>query len=280
MSKIETITVIYTLTYAKPPFNDINKYLSQLANFNNNNNINSIIINQTGYPFEINAKIKNKIKIKIFELKNIHPLSVCRNKGVDSLNDDGFVLFGDEDVSYNEDILKLLDFKCIDILYGNIMNIYTNQLLLTNRFKDIRKNILLTIKSASVAYSKNFLKSNKFNEEFGVGSYYHSGEETDLLIKAFYNGFKIRHVNFIISYTSIIDWDEINPVKIANYSFGFGALLKKNLNKLGLRVIFTSLLHSLFVSVKYLFINKTIARNSAIYFLNSLKGFNAYKVKK
>lgn len=279
MSNNKTITVVYTLTYSKPPFNKINKLLKQLADLNDTNNINLVIINQTSAHLKISTKIKNKIKIKIIDLMNIHPLSVCRNIAIDSLAGDGYVLFGDEDVSYNQNIRKLLDYNNVDILYGNIMNTYSNQLLLTNRYKDLRKNILFTIKSASVAYSKKFLIDNKFDEEFGVGSNYYSGEETDLLLRAFYNGCKIKYADFIISSTPIIDWDEISSIKIANYSFGFGALLKKYLSKLGLRLILISILHSLFVCIKYLLINKIIAKNSAIHFLNSLKGFKAYKVR-
>ena len=97
----KTITIVYTLTYSKPPFENINNYLSVLAGFNDDDNINSIIINQTGYPFEVNDSIINKINIQIIELEKIYPLSVCRNKAIDNINDNGFVLFGDEDVLYD-----------------------------------------------------------------------------------------------------------------------------------------------------------------------------------
>ena len=156
-------------------------------------------MNITSHCTVINQCNKNNFKkyknFKIYSYNEIG-LSKSRNRGLEHIDND-IVLLCDDDVIYNNKYEKYIldEFKRnqnADIIIFNIES--PNRKIRINR-KNKRLHIynVLTYSSQRIAFKKRSIdKYNiKFNELFGSGSIYKSGEDTLFLVDALKHKLKI-----------------------------------------------------------------------------------------
>ncbi|KAB0582701.1 glycosyltransferase, family 2 [Campylobacter sputorum subsp. sputorum] len=143
-----------------------------------------IIINQTNYDKKEKYKFDD-FNIKIISV-NKKGLSKSRNLGFEYIKDSDIVYFADDNFvfcdNYKQKIVnaytkfKYLDGICFSVKRGNLLKKLNGKLNYLNSFK---------IFTPQITFKTNFLMNNniKFDERFGSGSRFGSGEENILLFE-------------------------------------------------------------------------------------------------
>ncbi len=242
--------------------------------------INIIIIHQSN---SVNL-FPNFLRNKNIIYKNIKKqnLSIAKNIGL-KLTKSNNISFLDDDVSiknnYFLECIKFYKNKKCDLLFSKIIQNKSLKPLSKNMGDhDIKINFL----NSSCCLSSSmwiFLKNKKkifFDERFGLGAKYGSGEETDYI----FNNLKKKNSIYYLSKASIYHPEEFSDQKnlsqvydkFFDYGTGQGALLKKNIDVSSIKVIYLfiiSLLRSFVAILVYLiFFNK----NNIIKYYSLLKG--------
>lgn len=224
-------------------------------------NYEIIIVDQSDKEFCDNsiAAIDSRIKYIHIDKKG---LSHARNIGLQYVTGD-YVCLVDDDGLYEQKYLetsnKLIKKMNPTVLIGLLIDPAQNKP--ASDLNDCRigwKNVFNGLCSACMIIKAGFLKTVKFDENFGVGSKYGSGEETDILLTAlkqnkiifFSRQIKMYHQNPIV--------EDIPIQKIKNYAFGYGALCKKMF-----------IMHSKFWGFYY--IAKTVVGNFVLWIMQNLK---------
>ena len=231
--------------------NNLSKLISQIFMQKGNFQIKVYIIdqylknNQLNNIF-LNSNIKH-IKIIKRNLSKAKNLGICFSKSY-------FLTFLDDDVLIpNDYFLKscnfMHDYK-VDILFNKILNSKKKPLSLsmTNKIIKITNRNWQCCLASAMWVKKSILHKTSFDEKFGIGSPYGSGEETDYLLRSLKKGKKIFYNGRIFLYHP----DDNIPIKIftilqkyKKYGYGQGALLKKFKKEFKIFEIILSIIRSL-----------------------------------
>ena len=248
---MKKINVIISTNKSHHYLINLKELINQIINQKGNFDTKIIIVHQHQDLYTI-KKFKKFFKKKNVLYKNINfeNLSISKNIGL-KLSKSNLITFIDDDVKIKKNYFNVCYeyFKrtgC-DALFSRLGSINSNKpFLLGMRAKDTNINYFNTRSCLSTTlWIKNHSKLKiNFDENFGLGSRYGSGEETDLIFQLLQKKKKIYYSAEI----GILHSPEFNNLKdlkniykkFFKYGEGQGALLKKYIyqNKL----IFLSLL--------------------------------------
>ncbi len=258
----------------------LEKLIDQIFSQKGNFLIKVIIIHQSNSTNLFPNFLKNKRII----YKNIkkNNLSVAKNIGL-KLANSNHITFLDDDVLINKNyFLYCMEFykkkKC-DLMFSKIIQKKSLKPLSKNMGNnDIKINFLNSnccLSSSMWIFLKNQNKTF-FDERFGLGAMYGSGEETDYI----FNHLKKNKLVYYSSKSSIYHPDEfsdqknLSAVKDKFYSYGVGqgALYKKNFNITKIMSIYlfiVSLIKSFIAIVVYVIL---LRKNNVVKYYSLLKG--------
>ena len=189
--------------------------------------------------------LKNiKILYKHVEYKG---LSRARNDALALASGEYFCLM-DDDAYYKSDYLDVAN-KWLSprtVLSGYIFDTikqsdFVNYKKKYNGYELTLRMITRLCPSAGLVLPMSLVKDvGLFDESFGVGSKYGAGEETDLLLRGFRNGYKVKYIqNLELRHPVPIPKKNLcvenQSIKMADYYEGLGALYKKHMILTGMR---------------------------------------------
>lgn len=201
----------------------------------------------------------NHIKL---EIKN---LSLARNIGISHAKYD-IVGFPDDDCFYEvetlNNVIREFEKQKADILIGKWVE---NDFKYEDRVHEISKKKILSFKSCPVSSITIFAKKdvltnlNGFDIRFGVGQFFGAGEETDLMIRAVQNQYKIIFDPKILvhhKFNRINDFGDQKLQTLISRARGTGAIYFKNNLPIFiiLRGVFSPIFKSLFCFSRQLFL--------------------------
>lgn len=178
----------------------------------------------------------------IYKKVSFKGLSKARNVGI-KLSNGSYIVLLDDDARYSKDYLEeankiidkninekiILSGKIIDdsideefIKYGNVKN---EQVL-------NKKNIFkVCLSAALIIDKKDIIQVGGFDERLGVGAFFGSAEESDLIFNLIDHGYKIIYSSKMIVYhlkpKDTYDYSFIK--KKYSYALGLGAFFKKHI---------------------------------------------------
>lgn len=252
-----------SLTIIIPTLNPSLKLYEQIKKVLNSNlkNYEILIIHQGLRGL---LKIQDK-RVKYYRLVK-KSLSYAKNYGILKSNKEIITIIDDDiilNIKYLNHGLRLMNFKKdLSLLFGNIINKNKKKFSINipsrNTYINF-SNFLGCLASAMWFRNKKNNRKVLFDENFGIGSKFGSGEETDIVLKTLLNKNKIYYYNKF----ALIHFDEnnLNYSKYINkyfkYGIGNGALYKKYMYKFNLKifVIFLITLLKSFVGLLYGLIN-------------------------
>ncbi len=238
---------------------------------NDNNNIANIV---TGFP-----------DIKINHIKsNIKGLSRNRNIGIKEATGE-IIAFPDDDCEYLKDTLesvqKAFDEHRCDVVMGRIVKRDGSDSLRSwsKNKHGITKNNFYTKCSSITMYLKNDKDFIYFNERLGVGNYFGSCEDTDILYRSLKANNKVVYDPSIVIYHPHYDSNHnMADSKVISYGLGFGAFVRSNLDINTFFLYIKALsFHILKVIINILRLNFTQARKSSLATWSRIKGFLIFK---
>ena len=202
--------------------------------------IKIILLDQNDPPLAIPDDILSN---NLFERKQVrtNSVSVARNSLVIPENTE-WIVFCDDDGFLHPDYSEILIDKIssnpgIEIFAGNIIreDTKTNYTLRQKNFGSLKyfRNTKKLMGSNFVVKAKVFEELKRFDENFGAGSYWGSGEETDFCWKAFFAKKKMEFFPDLIVYHVPPFHESIKMgfKKSFRYGVGKGALVWKWLFK-------------------------------------------------
>lgn len=146
------------------------------------------------------------------------------------------ITFPDDDCTYYpETIQQAYDFsvanKHVDMFYGRIYDFETKTNIIRNwSVKPIRLNKFNFHNNNSAITCFNKRKELLFDENFGVGSKYGSGEEFDYIMNALNRGYVVVYTPSISIWHPLLHVTVMSNDKVYYYAKGYGAIFRKNLN--------------------------------------------------
>ena len=258
----------------------IKKLIKQIFNQKGNFLIKVIIIHQSNSINLFPDFLRNKnIIYKNIKKQN---LSIAKNIGL-KLAKSNTISFLDDDVSINNNYfnncLNFYKSKKCDLMFSKITQKKTLKPLSKNMGNNNKKINFFNLSCCLSSSMCIFLKNQKklfFDEKFGLGAKYGSGEETDFIFKYL----KKKKVVYYSSKASIYHPEEFSDQnnfskiydKFYSYGIGQGALYKKNINISKIILIylfFISLFKSFIAIVIYIFFLK---KNNIVKYYSLFKG--------
>ena len=198
-----------------------------------------IFIDQNETPLQLNTEIKNHPCLRHISHK-VKCVSTARNKILESLAMDSnlWLIFCDDDGYIDSEYINI--FKNIHkqhpetmVLAGSIIrddnnDYYSIRHKLGGSLKNFRHTKLL-MGSNFICHSSVFIQLNGFDENFGAGSVFGSGEELDFTWKCYFSGVSMEFfpelkVFHIKPYAGTFE-DSVKKAK--RYGIGKGALVNK-----------------------------------------------------
>lgn len=251
--------------------------------------INSIL-NQTYQNFEIiiidqnehkNEQLENIDKRIIYKHVNFKGLSSARNEALKYATGDYCCIMDDDALydSYNLEVAnKLLMRNLYTVLSGIIVDRNTgvkwNKKMPDNELC-ITKNDVFFLASASLIINTEILKKYMFDENLGAGRRWGCGEETDLLLRLYRDGYEMFYTPEIKIYHPVTDKYNYDYRKAEKYNLGFGAFYKKNhLYLRFIKAVLRNLIAMIIYTVKF---DKKNVKYYYICFKNKIKGFLEYR---
>ena len=197
-------------------------------------NFEIIIVDQTptNSNSELNLPVDERIKYYHIEKKG---LSHARNVGIIKATGDYICLIDDDgeyERTYLEKAKNIIDSRNPTILGGQIVDPITNSEKWGKNERVIRyKDAFNCFCSPGMIIEAKFQKGHLYDESFGVGSKYGSGEETDIVLSALSEGKLVFYSPSIITKHPADMLSSVNQKKIESYAFGYGALCRKIFKK-------------------------------------------------
>ena len=229
----------------------------------------------------------NRIKYEHVSFKG---LSKARNLALKKASGQFFCLM-DDDAYYDENYLleAVQHLQSKRILSGYIYDTvkkkeFVGYSHIYNKRNVTLRMIMRTCPSAGLVIPMQLIKDvGMFDEDFGVGARYGSGEETDLLLRAIRNNYKVMYFESLVlehpvPLPSIVENEEIKSRKRASYFMGLGALYKKHMINFNMKVLylayFENLLKFYIKMLIYSGARKDYAQKQYEAFVN---GYNSYE---
>ena len=225
-----------------------------------------------------------------FEFIYIHievkGLSFARNVGIDNASGD-YICLVDDDSLYDPKVLEVAN-RVISQTHPTILG---GQMIdpVSGKRKCYSKDAILRwwssfrcIASPTMIIDRDFLRIHPFDERFGVGATYGSGEETDIILAALKQKRLVLYSSEYKVYHHVESPYATDKERISLYAYGRGALLKKTVTEYsffwGSFLFLKTFLYNRLVSV--LGIMPTEQRKmKATKARALLKGFNEYSPK-
>ena len=258
----------------------IKKLIKQIFTQKGNFLIKVIIIHQSNSIDLFPDFLRNKnIIYKNIKKQN---LSIAKNIGL-KFTKSNTIFFLDDDVSINNNYFNYCtNFhkrkKC-DLMFSKIIQKKTLKPLSKNMGNNNKKINFFNLSSCLSSSMCIFLKNQKklfFDEKFGLGAKYGSGEETDFIFKYLKKDKVVYYSGKASIYHPEEFSDQNNFSKIYNkfysYGIGQGALYKKNINISKIIIIYLfliSLFKSFIAILVYLFFLK---KNNIVKYYSLFKG--------
>jgi glycosyltransferase involved in cell wall biosynthesis len=220
-------------TYGR--FEEINRLLGSVAKQDYPlQKIEVIIVDQNESIdlFPVIQQFQSKLHI-IHHKTTVKGIAAAKNTGI-KLSKASIVTFPDDDCCYYEDTVSkaLLFFKKhpdTDIIYGRIYDRQSNENIM-RKWPD--KNIQLNLYNFHLNYSAItcFSKQKEmfFDERFGAGTSYASGEELDYIIYTLKKKHTVIYTNTIDLWHPKLDLEVMPLNKIYGYARGYGAICRKH----------------------------------------------------
>jgi hypothetical protein len=249
------------------------------------NEVCLIVVNQTNSKCHFNVTNKN---IEIHEIiSRPVSLSLARNIGLRMLSDVDILGFPDDDCWYSDTILsdisryfsdQSISALCVNVFDPLLGQYYGSRPSVIKKINSV--NIYTLPISVGIFVKFSDFKNIKFNEDFGVGAKYGSGEETLYLIDG-----GVLNKHFIYDGTLLVFHEvesevDIDYLKIKTYSYGFGAMIRESfkLNSLGALVSISTLLVRS-TGACFLFLLKGDKSKALLYFYRSVYTFKGFLFK-
>ena len=223
-------------------------------------------------------------RIDIKHIKsNQKGLSKNRNIGINIASGE-YIAFPDDDCEYMQDTLKIVEKhfeenKDLYAVMGRIIDENKDDCIRkwSKNEEIINKYNFYTKLSSITLFKRNIDPKQFFNEQLGVGAYFGSNEDANMVYKTIKAGKKIKYFPDIVLFhpkpPKLID---IN--KVYRYGLGFGALCKENIDfNISILFIKVMLYHSLKLLIAILKFNKIEVRLRYKYLQSRIKGFYEYK---
>ena len=179
--------------------------------------------------------------VKDIKVVHVKPcsLSKARNEGIKLIpeGESGIIAFPDDDCWYNSTVLSAAvknleqyDFVSMGIYDPIKRKGFGKHRTLNEKCEINEDNVLLKPISVSIFYKFN--EKNEiplFDEKFGVGTDWGSGEETDFLLQLLFNGKKGFYDSTDTVYHETEREKDFNASVTYKYSVGFAAMIMKSL---------------------------------------------------
>ena len=199
----------------------------------------SLIINK--YNLVLNL---NHIK------SNVKGLSISKNKGIKAAKAP-IITFPDDDCTfYSNTISSALSYlehhSNVDIVYGrlydrksqeNIMRVWSSEDKVLNKLN------FHTNYSAVTCFSKS--KELLFDEMYGVGAKYGSGEELDYIMQALNNEMTVHYSPTIDIWHPPLNVLVMSKEKVYLYGYGYGKIFRKNFNWIFFSIFISAIAYQL-----------------------------------
>jgi glycosyltransferase involved in cell wall biosynthesis len=162
-------------------------------------------------------------------------IAAAKNTGI-KLSTAPVITFPDDDCCYYQDTISmaLTFFKkspATDIIYGRVFDRNTGENIMRNW---PIKNITLNLYNFHLNYSAITCFSKRkeilFDERFGAGSSYASGEELDYIVYALEKKYTVVYTNTVDVWHPKLDLNVMPLAKIYGYARGYGAICRKHPN--------------------------------------------------
>lgn len=162
-------------------------------------------------------------------------LSKARNLALKYLRDDSIVVFADDDCWYPANLFREVKARFTTDLAALCVNVFDpdRKKYLGNRPVKIQKISMRSVFqlgiSVGIFVSGSVVANNnlRFDERFGVGARYGSGEETEFLFSVLRIGSEVMYDGTLRVYHPVIDAiDYGDTEKVKNYAIGFSKLNK------------------------------------------------------
>ncbi|MDZ5254360.1 glycosyltransferase family 2 protein [Clostridium sp. LIBA-8841] len=199
-------------------------------------NYELIIVDQNTHYLleEIYEKYKDKIKIKYIRSEK-KGLSLNRNIGIKYVTGN-IIAFPDDDCEYDEDTLLNVD----QYFNNNDKEIYCCKVVDKNtgakfgKTSDLNEmlafnNIMKNCVSISIFIKFKNIEHIKFDEKLGAGTYFGSGEESDLIFKLLHYDYKGDYFSDKVVFHPARNDDNPSIENNNKDSLGLGALMKKEI---------------------------------------------------
>ncbi|ETZ24513.1 glycosyltransferase family 2 protein [Pedobacter sp. V48] len=165
---------------------------------------------------------------------SVKGLSKAKNKGVD-LAKGRILTFPDDDCKFYPNTISaalgyLAANPSVDVAYGKVFDRVTGLNVMRNWSNDENKLSLLNFSLNYSAITCFTRLKIKFDENYGVGSPIASGEELDYVIRAIESGFQVVYTPIIEVWHPELNVMSMTSKKAYNYAYGYGAIMRKNLN--------------------------------------------------
>lgn len=252
------------------------------------------ILNQTFTEFEV--FIVDQSDISKFELKDLDSridyihinqkgLSHARNVALEKARGD-YICLVDDDAEYDKNFLlnaeRILNTENIAILSGTIFDEKSRrygQKNMCQKRKDVKFfDSFKYCMSSAMIIQKSFLLKYKFDENFGLGGIYESGEETDLVMIALEEKEKVLFDSELQVFHKVLDKSNIDPNIVYRYAKGEGALYRKHLKREKKLSVITMYIFTLIKHMVGIIIYRNEMRNYYKQILKGeLEGFYNYK---
>lgn len=161
-------------------------------------------------------------------------LTYARNVGI-SLAKGTIIGILDDDAKYHKTCLDIVSRNFneqVFLLTGIVKDPKTGETLLRGMIDEPVEigygNALKCCISTAMFFSSTYLKGHPFDQRFGVGMHWGSGEETDLVLSIVDDGMKVLYLPEIKVYHQAASKDDIKPTKVRAYALGFGAVMAKH----------------------------------------------------